>query len=143
MVFCLDSNIYIIYTISQIPQNILCLTNYVTIPIIDYFDSFITKPRMMSTPLQPSHVTRPVLSLSSISGSKGSSLSGIQSIPEAGCSSAQAEERLVLIVAAMQMWYCCGTWLHVFIQHQFEDTSFPTLWLLHVKCSVVKIIDDL
>ena len=53
---------------------------------------------MMSTPLQPS-----VVALSSISGTKGSSLSGIQSIPEDGCSSAQAEETLVLIVAAMQI----------------------------------------
>ena len=58
---------------------------------------------MMSTPLQPSHLTRPVLALSSISGSKGRSLSGLQSIPETGCSSAQAEETLVLIVAAMHM----------------------------------------
>ena len=58
---------------------------------------------MLSTPLQPSHRTRSVLALSSISGSKGSSLSGIQSIPEAGCSVAPAEETLVLIAAAMQM----------------------------------------
>jgi len=76
----------------------------VTIPLLHFLDSFNTKARMMSTPLQPSKVTRPVLALSSISGhSKDGSLSGVQSLPEAGCSSAQAEEMLVLIVAAMQM----------------------------------------
>ncbi|KAK2172336.1 hypothetical protein NP493_968g00004 [Ridgeia piscesae] len=65
----------------------------------------------MSTPLQPS-----VVALSSISGTKGSSLSGIQSIPEDGCSSAQAEETCRIEVANLQPVTTCE------LVHDIEET---------------------